>query len=102
MGVIHVAAWRSAYAGIMTDAYLAGLDPALVGQRWETTLAEGADGSTVMVVSSDDRLMAMCSFGPFRSRRGRHPRGAVRARSASVMNAGGRMVRIGPLRRLRD
>lgn len=55
MGAIHVAAWRAAYAGIMTDAYLAGLDPKVIGQGWETALAEGAGGSTVMVVSSDNR-----------------------------------------------
>ncbi len=68
MGAIHVAAWRAAYAGIMTDAYLAGLDPKVIGQGWETALAEGAGGSTVMVVSSDNRLMAMCSVGPLRGR----------------------------------
>jgi GNAT superfamily N-acetyltransferase len=68
MGVIHVAAWRHAYAGVMSDAYLEGLDGATVGERWATSLSEGALGSTVLVALSDEGVVAMCAVGPFRGR----------------------------------
>jgi GNAT superfamily N-acetyltransferase len=68
MGVIHVAAWRSAYTAVMSKEYLAGLDPAAFGQRWETSLRDGSGGSTVLVAVRNDRVVAMCAVGPFRAR----------------------------------
>jgi GNAT superfamily N-acetyltransferase len=67
MGRIHVAAWRSAYVGVMPDSYLDGLDAVTFGQRWESTLREGSGGSTVLVVLRHDKVAAMCSVGPFRA-----------------------------------
>ena len=68
MGVIHVAAWRSAYAGVMPDSYLYGLDATTFGLQWEASLSESTGGSIVMVALSDDRVVAMCAVAPFRGR----------------------------------
>jgi GNAT superfamily N-acetyltransferase len=68
MGTLHVAAWRSAYVGVASDEYLAGLDPTLFGERWEAALRESTGGSTVLLVLRDDRVLAMCAVGPLRAR----------------------------------
>ncbi len=68
MGALHVAAWRSAYRGVMSDEYLDGLDPNTFGLRWESSLREGTVGSTVLVALREKRIVAMCAVGPFRSR----------------------------------
>jgi GNAT superfamily N-acetyltransferase len=68
MGVIHVAAWRSAYVGVMSDSYLESLDPTTFGLRWEASLRESTGGSTVLVVLDDDRIVAMCAVGSLRDR----------------------------------
>ncbi len=52
----------------LSDSYLAGLDPAGFGQRWEAALGDDTMGSTVMVVLGDDRVLAMCAVGPLRGR----------------------------------
>ena len=38
MGRVHVAAWQAAYAGIMPDAFLAGLDPVQRGADWRAAI----------------------------------------------------------------
>jgi hypothetical protein len=85
MGLLHVAAWRSAYVGVMSESYLAGLDAAAVGQRWEASLSESTGESTVLVVLRDDTVVAMCDVGPFRarneSRRIINPRAPLRPRA---------------------
>ncbi len=68
MGVIHVAAWRAAYAGVMADVYLEGLDATTVGLRWESSLRESTGGSAVLVALRNDEVRAMCAVGPFRGR----------------------------------
>ena len=68
MGQIHVAAWRSAYVGVISDSYLEGLDATTFGLRWEASLRESTGGSTVLVVLRDDGVVAMCAVGPFRGR----------------------------------
>ena len=68
MGALHVAAWRSAYVGVMSDSYLDGLDGVACGQGWEASLRDANMESTVLVVLRDDRIMAMCAVGSFRGR----------------------------------
>lgn len=34
MGLVHVQVWREAYAGLLPDDYLAGLDPTIGPRRW--------------------------------------------------------------------
>jgi hypothetical protein len=36
IGRVHVETWRSAYRGLVSDAYLAGLSPAERAVRWRT------------------------------------------------------------------
>ena len=39
---VHVESWRTTYAGIVPDAYLAGLDEAIRAQLWRERLSEEA------------------------------------------------------------
>lgn len=39
---IHIAAWRGAYRGVMSDAFLDGLDVAQWTERWRQTLTRAA------------------------------------------------------------
>ena len=43
MGRVHVAAWQAAYAGIMPDAFLAGLDPVQRGADWRAAIERDPD-----------------------------------------------------------
>lgn len=64
---IHVEAWRSAYAGIIPDAYLVRMDVA--GQRgmWRSTLQGGGRGHHVIVAElGDGEVAGFASCGPAR------------------------------------
>lgn len=41
LGTVHVQAWREAYAGMVPDEVLAGLDPAQRAGMWRSGLARG-------------------------------------------------------------
>lgn len=41
LGVVHVQAWREAYAGLVPDVVLASLDPAQRARMWQDGLARG-------------------------------------------------------------
>lgn len=41
LGAVHVRAWREAYAGMVPDAILAGLDPSRRARVWRDGLARG-------------------------------------------------------------
>lgn len=43
MGRVHVAAWQAAYAGIMPDAFLAGLDPLQRVEEWRAAIERDPD-----------------------------------------------------------
>ena len=49
IGAVHVAAWRSTYAGILPDAYLARLSPTRLALHYKAAIAAGA---TVMVAAA--------------------------------------------------
>jgi ribosomal protein S18 acetylase RimI-like enzyme len=49
IGAVHVAAWRSAYPGILPDAYLAKLSPTRLALHYRAAIASG---STVMVATA--------------------------------------------------
>ncbi|MGH2720086.1 MAG: GNAT family N-acetyltransferase [Actinomycetota bacterium] len=75
MGLIHVDAHRAAYRGMMPDAHLDSLDPALRGRWWTGRLtAGGGDGrcatpgglSTVLVVEAGGRILGIASVGEVR------------------------------------
>jgi ribosomal protein S18 acetylase RimI-like enzyme len=63
---VHVATWRHAYAGLMPDDVLAGLDAAQWADRWRGRLAAPAEGTFVLVFEQDGRVAGFVSGGPSR------------------------------------
>ncbi len=64
---MHVAAWRSAYPGILPDEYLARLSPTRMALQYRATIASGA---TVMVAASKGqgpRIVGFTTAGPPRT-----------------------------------
>ena len=69
MGAVQIAAWRAAYAGVMRDDYLEGLDPEAFGAHWRQAAAEQAGpGRALLVGELDGRVVAIASTGEFRAR----------------------------------
>ncbi len=67
IGAVHVAAWRSAYPGILPDDYLAGLSPTRMALQYRATIASGA---TVMVAAArgrGPRIVGFTTAGPPRT-----------------------------------
>jgi ribosomal protein S18 acetylase RimI-like enzyme len=61
---IAVRTWRAAYAGIMPDDYLAGLDPVRFAERRRALLSR--PGQHTLVADQDDRVVGFATFGPYR------------------------------------
>jgi GNAT superfamily N-acetyltransferase len=59
---IQVETWRTAYADLLSDDVLAGLDPAEIARIWQATLAQ--DGVTVYVATEGAFTVGFCSAGP--------------------------------------
>ncbi|QGH70836.1 GNAT family N-acetyltransferase [Pseudactinotalea sp. HY158] len=61
---VHIAAWRAAYTGIMSDQQLAGLDHELLMRRWHHDLATGfADGAVLVAQSPQGTICGVASGG---------------------------------------
>jgi ribosomal protein S18 acetylase RimI-like enzyme len=68
IGAVHVAAWRSAYPGLLPDSYLARLNPVRQARYYEMAIASGA---TVVVAAPDSggpRLVGFATAGLGRRR----------------------------------
>lgn len=52
IAAVHVAAWRSAYAGILDDAYLAGLSEARLGDFYRRAILDRQHGHAVFVATA--------------------------------------------------
>jgi len=64
---IHVEAWRSAYAGIIPDAYLVRMDVARQRKNWRQLLKDSGRGHHVVVAElSDGGVVGFASCGPAR------------------------------------
>jgi L-amino acid N-acyltransferase YncA len=50
---VQVASWQAAYRGVISDAYLDGMDVAERTARWHDRLAGGSDGRRVYVAEGD-------------------------------------------------
>jgi ribosomal protein S18 acetylase RimI-like enzyme len=60
LGVVHVQAWREAYAGMVPDAILAGLVPAQRAGMWRDGLARGM---AVQLAEQDDVIVGFSAGG---------------------------------------
>jgi GNAT superfamily N-acetyltransferase len=69
MGAVQIAAWRAAYAGVMSDAYLAGLDPETFGAHWRESAGEDRGRARSLLVGElEGRVVAIAATGEFRAR----------------------------------
>jgi L-amino acid N-acyltransferase YncA len=60
---VHVESWRTTYAGIVPDAYLAGLDVTLRSKLWSERLQSG---TLIFVAEWDGRVAGFADGGPNR------------------------------------
>jgi L-amino acid N-acyltransferase YncA len=60
---VHVESWRTTYAGIVPDAYLAGLDEILRAQLWQEWLSAQ---TLVLVAELNGRVVGFAHGGPNR------------------------------------
>ena len=61
---VQVETWRSAYRGIVPDAYLASLDVGLRAERWLDLL--NSPESILLVGASDETVVGFATGGPIR------------------------------------
>ena len=66
IAAVHVATWRDAYAGLLPDELLAGLDSSEWAERWRGRLAAPAGGVFTLVFEADGRVRGFASGGPSR------------------------------------
>lgn len=66
IAAVHVAGWRSAYAGLLPAEMLAGLDVGQRAARWRERLAELQDSMFVLVFEQAGQVKAFVSGGPSR------------------------------------
>ncbi|MFF8641189.1 GNAT family N-acetyltransferase [Streptomyces sp. NPDC015345] len=63
---IRVLGWRNAYAGLMPQAFLDGLDVAENEQELRERLAEGRAGTVDLIAERGGRTVGWACFGPAR------------------------------------
>jgi ribosomal protein S18 acetylase RimI-like enzyme len=66
IAAVHVGTWQHAYAGLLPDDFLAGLD---IGQRagdWRTRISEPRNGIFALVFEQLGRVRGFVSGGPSR------------------------------------
>lgn len=68
IGAVHVAAWRSAYPGILPTAYLAGLSATRQARHYEATIAAGAPVFVAASADGSPRIVGFATMGPARTR----------------------------------
>jgi phosphoribosylanthranilate isomerase len=60
LGLVHVAAWREAYSGLLPDEVLTGLDPQQRAAMWREAIAHGA---TVHLAEQNGAIVGFGSSG---------------------------------------
>ncbi len=68
IGAVHVAAWRSAYPGILPDAYLSRLSAARQARYYEAIIASGAVVLVAVPETGGPRLVGFTTAGRGRRR----------------------------------
>ena|SRR5215831_4456750 len=66
IAAVQVATWRDAYAGLMPDEILDGLDVSQQAETWRGRLAAPPDGVFVLVFERDGEVRGFVSGGPER------------------------------------
>lgn len=61
---VHIASWREAYAGVVADDYLAGLDVTSRAAWWHEQLATADSSTSVWVAEEDGDVVGFASLGP--------------------------------------
>ena len=64
LGRIHVEIWRQAYAGLMAEDYLDGLDPAAFAEKWRSRLGDPLPGTVRLAVRDDEGIVGFSTAGP--------------------------------------
>jgi GNAT superfamily N-acetyltransferase len=64
VAAVHVRSIQASYAGLMSDDYLASLDPAIFAGRRRAT--HGEPGRHTLVAERDGTIVGLASFGPDR------------------------------------
>ncbi|MEU0569581.1 GNAT family N-acetyltransferase [Nonomuraea sp. NPDC005983] len=64
IGRLKVRAWRSAYAGFMSEAFLDALDPAEDAADWAEYLAAMPQDHRLWVAEHDGTVVGFCRTGP--------------------------------------
>jgi GNAT superfamily N-acetyltransferase len=67
IGAVHVAAWRSAYPGILPDAYLARLSPTRLAIQYRTAIATGTVVMVAAATGSTPRIVGFATAGAART-----------------------------------
>ncbi len=63
---VHIAAWRTAYDGLMPDDFLAGLDVERFTNGWTRDISKPPDGVTQLVAEVEGVVEAVSVVGPYR------------------------------------
>jgi len=63
---INIAAWRSAYAGIVPASYLDAMDLTRYRERWQHNLIDASPSRNFLVADVDGELAAYGICGPYR------------------------------------
>ena len=66
---IHVASWRSTYAGIVPQTYLDSLDVSKRSVMWTKILSKTDPKEKILVVLKDDLIVGFASIGPNRDKK---------------------------------
>jgi GNAT superfamily N-acetyltransferase len=62
LALVHVRAWQAAYAGLMPQAYLDGLDVAVRAQAWLRRLKQGSP-EPLLVATIDEDIAGFVTYG---------------------------------------
>lgn len=66
MATVHVESWRSTYAGLVPDDYLAGLSVARRVEVWRELIAGAGPERSVLVLDHDAHIIGFCHFASSR------------------------------------
>ena len=64
---VHVASWRTTYTGLVTNAYLAGIDVREREGRWRSILDPASQTFTLVAETEEGELVGFAGDGPERT-----------------------------------